>query len=51
MRPAGGSYASETVDAIWDLVVKGLLTVNDTFPRLVLGCPRPRRQRKPIAGR
>ncbi len=47
----GGGYPAETVDAIWDLVWKGLLT-NDTFHALrAFTRPPERRQRKPVAGR
>ena len=44
---AGGGYPGETVDALWDLVWKGLLT-NDTFHALrAFTRPREKRQRKP----
>ena len=44
---AGGGYPGETVDAIWDLVWKGLLT-NDTFHALRAFTRAPgRRPRKP----
>src|SRR4029453_18274823 len=47
----GGGYPAETVDAIWDLVWKGLIT-NDTFHALrAFTRPPDRRQRKPVAGR
>jgi ATP-dependent Lhr-like helicase len=47
----GGGYPGETVDTIWDLVWKGLLT-NDTFHALrAFTRPPARRQRKPVAGR
>ena len=47
---AGGGYPGETVDALWDLVWKGLLT-NDTFHALrAFTRPPERRPRKP-AGR
>jgi ATP-dependent Lhr-like helicase len=45
---AGGGYPGETVDALWDLVWKGILT-NDTFHALrAFTRPPERRQRKPI---
>jgi ATP-dependent Lhr-like helicase len=48
---AGGGYPGETVDALWDLVWKGLLT-NDTFHALrAFTRPPDRRQRKPGARR
>jgi ATP-dependent Lhr-like helicase len=48
---SGGGYPGETVDAIWDLVWKGMLT-NDTFHSLrAFTRPPERRQRKPVAGR
>jgi ATP-dependent Lhr-like helicase len=48
---AGEGYPGETVDAIWDLVWKGLLT-NDTFNALRAFTRRPeRRQRRPSAPR
>jgi ATP-dependent Lhr-like helicase len=44
---AGGGYPAETVDALWDLVWKGLVT-NDTFHALrAFTRPPERRQRKP----
>ncbi len=44
---AGGGYPGETVDALWDLVWKGLLT-NDTFHALrAFTRPAEKRQRKP----
>jgi ATP-dependent helicase Lhr and Lhr-like helicase len=44
---AGGGYPGETVDALWDLVWKGLLT-NDTFHALrAFTRPSEKRQRKP----
>ncbi len=47
---AGGGYPGETVDALWDLVWKGILT-NDTFHALrAFTRPPEKRQRKP-AGR
>jgi ATP-dependent Lhr-like helicase len=47
----GGGYPGETVDAIWDLVWKGVLT-NDTFHALrAFTRPPERRQRKPVGGR
>jgi ATP-dependent Lhr-like helicase len=47
---AGGGYPGETVDALWDLVWKGLLT-NDTFHALrAFTRPPEKRPRKP-AGR
>jgi ATP-dependent Lhr-like helicase len=47
----GGGYPGETVDAIWDLVWKGVLT-NDTFHALrAFTRPPERRQRKPVQGR
>jgi ATP-dependent helicase Lhr and Lhr-like helicase len=43
----GGGYPGETVDALWDLVWKGLLT-NDTFHALrAFTRPPEKRQRKP----
>jgi ATP-dependent Lhr-like helicase len=48
---AGGGYPGETVDAIWDLVWKGLVT-NDTFNALrAFTRPPERRQRRPAAPR
>jgi ATP-dependent Lhr-like helicase len=48
---AGGGYPGETVDALWDLVWKGLIT-NDTFHALrAFTRPPDRRQRKPAARR
>jgi len=47
---AGGGYPGETVDALWDLVWKGLIT-NDTFHALrAFTRPPEKRPRKP-AGR
>jgi ATP-dependent Lhr-like helicase len=48
---AGGGYPGETVDALWDLVWRGLLT-NDTF-HAVRAFTRPpdRRHRRPAPGR
>jgi ATP-dependent Lhr-like helicase len=44
---AGGGYPGETVDALWDLVWKGLLT-NDTFHALrAFTRPPAKRTRKP----
>ena len=44
---AGGGYPGETVDALWDLVWKGIVT-NDTFHALrAFTRPPDRRQRKP----
>ena len=44
---AGGGYPGETVDALWDLVWKGLLT-NDTFHALrAFTRPPEKRPRKP----
>jgi ATP-dependent helicase Lhr and Lhr-like helicase len=44
---AGAGYPGETVDALWDLVWKGLLT-NDTFHALrAFTRPPEKRQRKP----
>jgi ATP-dependent Lhr-like helicase len=48
---AGGGYPGETIDAIWDLVWKGLLT-NDTFHALrAFTRPPERRQRRPAGSR
>jgi ATP-dependent Lhr-like helicase len=48
---AGDGYPGETVDAIWDLVWKGILT-NDTFNALRAFTRRPeRRGRRPVAAR
>ncbi len=45
---AGGGYPGETVDALWDLVWKGIIT-NDTFHALrAFTQPPERRQRKPV---
>jgi ATP-dependent helicase Lhr and Lhr-like helicase len=45
---AGGGYPGETVDALWDLVWKGVIT-NDTFHALrAFTRPPERRQRKPV---
>jgi ATP-dependent Lhr-like helicase len=47
----GGGYPGETVDAIWDLVWKGVLT-NDTFNALrAFTRPPERRARRPAARR
>ena len=48
-QAAGGGYPGETVQALWDLVWKGLIT-NDTF-HAVRAFTRPpeRRSRKPVA--
>ena len=47
----GGGYPGETVEALWDLVWKGVLT-NDTFHALrAFTRPPERRQRKPVARR
>jgi ATP-dependent Lhr-like helicase len=44
---AGGGYPGETVDGLWDLVWKGLIT-NDTFHALrAFTRPPEKRQRKP----
>ena len=45
---AGGGYPAETVDAVWDLVWKGLLT-NDTFHALRAFTRPPERQRRRAA--
>jgi ATP-dependent Lhr-like helicase len=46
---AGGGYPAETVDAIWMLVWKGILT-NDTFHALrAFTRPPERRPRKPVS--
>jgi ATP-dependent Lhr-like helicase len=48
---AGGGYPGETVDALWDLVWKGILT-NDTFHALrAFTRPPEKRHRKPGAHR
>jgi len=48
-QAAGGGYPGETVEALWDLVWKGLIT-NDTFhPVRAFTNPPERRQRKPAA--
>ncbi|HTI38870.1 MAG TPA: DEAD/DEAH box helicase [Vicinamibacterales bacterium] len=48
---AGGGYPGETVDAIWDLVWKGVLT-NDTLHALrAFTRPPERRSRKQVRGR
>ena len=48
---AGAGFPGETVDALWDLVWKGLVT-NDTFHSLrAFTRPPERRQRKPVARR
>jgi ATP-dependent Lhr-like helicase len=48
---AGGGYPGETVDALWDLVWKGLIT-NDTFHALRAFTRAPeRRPRKPAHAR
>ena len=47
----GGGYPGETVEALWDLVWKGLVT-NDTFHALrAFTRPPERRQRKPAVRR
>jgi ATP-dependent Lhr-like helicase len=48
---AGGGYAGETVDGLWDLVWKGVVT-NDTFHalRAYTRPPERRRRRPPSAG-
>jgi ATP-dependent Lhr-like helicase len=47
----GGGYPGETVEVLWDLVWKGVLT-NDTFHALrAFTRPPERRQRKPAARR
>jgi ATP-dependent Lhr-like helicase len=45
----GGGYPAETVDALWDLVWKGLLT-NDTFHALRAFTRPPERGRRRAAG-
>jgi ATP-dependent Lhr-like helicase len=48
-QAAGGGFPAETVDALWDLVWRGLVT-NDTFHALrAFASPPERRQRKPAA--
>ncbi len=48
-QAAGGGYPGETVEALWDLVWKGLIT-NDTFHAVrAFTSPPERRQRKPAA--
>jgi ATP-dependent Lhr-like helicase len=48
---SGGGYPAETVDALWDLVWKGIIT-NDTFHALrAFTRPPERRQRKPAGSR
>ena len=48
---AGGGYPGETVDALWDLVWKSVIT-NDTFHALrAFTRPPEKRQRKPAARR
>ncbi len=48
---AGGGYPGETVDALWDLVWKGLIT-NDTFHALrAFTRPLEKRHRKPAMRR
>jgi len=48
---AGGGYPGETVDALWDLVWRGLVT-NDTFHALrAFVRPPERRQRRPAPSR
>jgi ATP-dependent helicase Lhr and Lhr-like helicase len=52
---AGGGYPGDSVDALWDLVWKGVLT-NDTFHALraftrAPSSRRPRKQKGPQAGR
>ncbi len=50
-QAAGGGYPGETVDAVWDLVWRGLVT-NDTFHALrAFTRPPERRQRRPPSGR
>jgi ATP-dependent helicase Lhr and Lhr-like helicase len=44
-QAAGGGYPAETVDALWDLVWKGLIT-NDTFHALRAFTRPPQRQRR-----
>jgi ATP-dependent Lhr-like helicase len=44
-QAAGGGYPGETVDAVWDLVWKGLLT-NDTFHALRAFTQPPERHRR-----
>jgi ATP-dependent Lhr-like helicase len=46
---AGGGFPQETVDAIWDLVWKGLLT-NDTLHALRAYSSPPERTRRPARG-
>ncbi|HYE88399.1 MAG TPA: crosslink repair DNA glycosylase YcaQ family protein [Vicinamibacterales bacterium] len=46
---AGGGFPQETVDAIWDLVWRGLLT-NDTLHALRAYAAPPERTRRPIRG-
>jgi ATP-dependent Lhr-like helicase len=46
---AGGGFPQETVDAIWDLVWKGLLT-NDTLHALRAYASPPERTRRPARG-
>jgi ATP-dependent helicase Lhr and Lhr-like helicase len=46
---AGGGYPGETVDALWDLVWKGVIT-NDTFHALRAFTRPPQRQRRHGAG-
>jgi ATP-dependent Lhr-like helicase len=46
---AGGGFPQETVDAIWDLVWKGLLT-NDTLHALRAYSSPPERTRRPGKG-
>jgi ATP-dependent Lhr-like helicase len=46
---AGGGFPQETVDALWDLVWKGLIT-NDTLHALRAYSAPPERTRKPARG-
>jgi ATP-dependent Lhr-like helicase len=46
---AGGGFPQETVDAIWDLVWKGLVT-NDTLHALRAYASSPERTRRPARG-
>ncbi|MBM3807987.1 MAG: DEAD/DEAH box helicase [Acidimicrobiia bacterium] len=46
---AGGGFPQETVDAIWDLVWKGLLT-NDMLHALRAYAAPPERTRRPVRG-
>jgi ATP-dependent helicase Lhr and Lhr-like helicase len=49
-QAAGGGYPGETVDTLWDLVWKGLLT-NDTFHALRAFTQPPQRRRRTSAAR